>query len=397
MSERRQRRTGSVHPRQDGTWCGQVDLGIRDGKRRRKTVYAKTEKAAQSAVKALIRQLDEHGDLPTSESTVEKWLTTWLTEFAQRRLKPNTFRSYKTAVNEHLIPTLGRIPMGKLSAAHVRGMHRSLTEDRGLSSTTARNAHRILSVALNDAMRDGVIARNVARLEKAPAKAVGARTSLDVDDAIKVMGSDKQARWMLALLTGCRQGERLGLRWSHVDLDVGKADLSWSLQRVSYAHGCKPACGRRPASCPQRRPGIPAGMENVPLAGNLVLMRPKTERSRRVVALVEPLRLALELHRDGQPPNPYDLVWTENSKPVDPRRDWQAWHDALEACKVPSVPLHAARHTTATLLMELGVDPRVITEMLGHSDVVVTRSYQHVSLALQREAGERLARRLELV
>lgn len=419
IKRRRQRGEGAVYPHtRDGKgnpvrWAGQVELGCSSsGQRRRRTIYGRTQAEVVKKIATLRRQLVERGDLPTADMTVAKWLEHWLREIATDRLKPNTLRSYKTAVNKHIVPSLGRQRLGTLSAQHVRQMHRDL-KDRGLSSTTALNAHRILSVALNDAMREGAVPRNVAAIVRAPSKAVSTRTGLTGEEAIAALkvaaGLPLGSRWLAAFLLGVRQGERLGLRWSHLDLEAGVADLSWALQRVTYSHGCVPrgatvTCGKkRGASCPQRRLDIPDGMEHDVLAGNLVLMRPKTEGSIRVVALIEPLRLALlrrqeevERQRPGYAVD-HDLVWcTDTGGPIDPRDDWSDWRALLTAAKVPLVTLHEARHTTATLLLELGVDPKVVQQLLGHSSVAVSQGYQHVSLALQREALGDLGRRLEL-
>lgn len=394
-------------------YAGQLELGWdTDGRRRRKTVYGRTEGDVVRSMQKLRKQLMETGDLPTADITIDKWLTYWLREIASERLKPNTLRSYKTAVRQHIVPAIGRQRLNTLATQHVRQMHRSL-RDRGLSSTTALNAHRILSVALNDAVREGRVPRNVASLVRAPAKAVNKRLGLDAADAIKVLTTAATlplgSRWLAAFLLGVRQGERLGLRWSQVDLDQGAADVSWGLQRVTYDHGCAPAgaettCGRKQGgSCSQRHLLIPDGMEHEILAGNLVLMRPKTERSRRVVAVIEPLRLALlrrqaevEQERVGYTVD-HDLVWCrKDGAPIDPRDDWADWKALLEAAGVRHVTGHESRHTTATLLLELGTDPRVVQELLGHTAMATTHGYQHVSLELQRRALVELGQQLGL-
>jgi integrase len=113
-------------------------------------------------------------------------------------------------------------------------------------------------------------------------------------DVLRVAAPDRLAsRWLFAFLTGTRQGETLGLRWSHVDLRGGVADIRWSLQRIPYVHGCSDRCGRRAAWCPQRWLGVPAGLEHEVLDGNLVLVPPKTSRSRRLMPLAPPLLAAL--------------------------------------------------------------------------------------------------------
>lgn len=403
---RRHRGQGAIYQRPNGTWAAQIDLGVSpDGKRRRKTLYAPNHDAIIKTIEKARSDLRDRGDLPTSDITVEKWLRYWLTDIAYDRTKPRTYASYRTCIEQHIAPAIGKQRLARLAPAHVREMHKTLT-GRGLSSTTALNAHRVLSASLNDAVREGRVARNVAALVRAPAKATSKRKGISLADTLKVLrvaGHDKRlgSRWMAAFLLGLRQGERLGLRWSALDLEAGTADVSWSLQRVGWAH--TDGCARTPRTCPNRLLPIPAGTEHQVLAGNLVLLRPKSRDSRRVIPIPGPLVVALE-QRAMQIPceranykADHDLVWCNpDGSPLDPRADWQAWRDMLTAAGVPLVTLHEARHTTASLLLDGGVDTRVISEILGHSDVVVTRGYQHVDHSLALRALNDLGRRLEL-
>lgn len=406
----RTRGDGAVYQRPNGTWAGQVSLGRdEDGKRRRKTVYGPTKKNVQTQVRSLLRQLDEHGDLPTSDQSLAQWLTYWLDNIAVRRVKPNTFRSYKTAVERHIVPAIGRHRLSRLSVDHLDRLHAYVVDERKLSTTTAHNAHHILSVALNDAVRRNKVPRNIAGLEKAPAKAENQRRSLTYDEAMAVIraASDDErmgSRYLAAFLLGARQGECLGLRWQHLDLELGRVDLAWSLQRVPWRHGCDPKCRwKQAAKCPDRRLSVPPGMPHRVLTENLVLMRPKTTGSIRTLAMYEPLRVALLLRKaqvDAERPNyteDHDLVWCHpDGSPIDPRDDWAAWTALLAKAGVEHVSGHETRHTLATFMLTEGVDPTVVKDMLGHSQIVVTQGYQHVSLALQQDALGRVGHRLEL-
>lgn len=416
---RRQRGEGSVHWREDlQRWVGQIDLG-KDGtgKRRRKTVYSErgeTQKRFNIRVRKLRQQLDEHGDLPTSDQTVEQWLTYYLNHIAAKDLKPGAWRTYRTSITRHIVPAIGHVRLSKLRVEHIDAMHTYITDTRGLSSTTALNAHRVLSLALNEAVRRGKVPRNIAGIVRAPSKAESTREALTLDEAVRVLrvaaNEPLGSTWLASFLWGTRQGERMGLRWSHLDLSPGgKADLAWALQRVGYRHGCvelgeEPTCAKkRGGSCPQRQLAIPRGMAHQQLKGSLCLLRPKSRTSTRVVAVVEPLRLALlrrleqvERERANYAVN-NDLVWCNaDGSPIDPKDDWRAWTQLLVAAGVRHVTGHEARHTTATLLMEAGVDPKVIQDLLGHSDRVTTQGYQHVSLALQRQVLDQLGTQLEL-
>jgi integrase len=379
----------------DGMWRGQIDVGYRDGKRQRKTVYAKTKKecirrleAAKDAVKA--------GDATTSTMKVEKWLRYWLTHIAADNVKPSTLVDYRSKIEQYLVPSLGRHRLDRLTAAHVRAMHTDLRE-RGLSATTVHHAHRVLANALSAAMPELGLPRNVAALVRAPAKASSDEQPLTPDECRRVLdaaGGDR-ARWLAAIYTGARQGECLGLQWDRVDLEIGVADISWSLQRIRWAHGCHrrdadPTCGKKRAvSCPTRRLAVPPAFEHRRLDGNLCLIRPKTEGSIRLADLAPGLVYALtELQARDTGPNPHNLVFHRpDGRPIDGRADWAEWTALLKRAGVPHRSLHDARHTAATIMQSAGVPEAVRMQMLGHSQAATARRYAHVDRTLTRSAA----------
>lgn len=398
---------GALYQRPDGLWCGQVDLGFIDGKRKRKTVYDRNYERAYKKVEEARRARDA-GLLDTTSPTVEKWLRRWLDDVAAKKVKPRTLLTYRTYVERYLIPALGKKRIDRLTVVHLAELDRLMD---GKSSTTRLHAYRVLGNALEVARKRRMIQWNiVSEVEEMPRKREPTRQGLTGAQAravLKSAGDERNAsRWWAALLTGARQGELLGLRWEHVDLDAGTIDLAWSLQRVPYTHSCGSRSGetwpcgkKRGASCPQRRCFVPEGMACEHLEGNLYLMRPKTVGSIRVVPLLPAMVAALRLHRDrtAAEPNPYGLVWhDEDGSPQDGRRDWKAWRDLLAAAGAPPVTLHEARNTTATLLLEAGHDPHVIASILGHSNIVTTRGYQKVSLELARRAVTSLGETLGL-
>ena len=442
MTQRRQRGEGAVYQRHDhptcppltegppgkdgkptrirpdhackGTWTALLDLGWRDGKRRRKPIYGPTQKAVIAKLTKAKQELAVHGDLPTAGMTVETWLRKWLTDIcpSKPRMRPKTLKGHQSRVENYLIPAIGRIRLDKLKPDHVRQV-RDYVLSKGLSTTTALHAHRVLSTALNDAVREGLIPRNVTSLVPAPARAKARSRSLtitEVEALLKQVAADRYAsRWLAGLLLGLRQGELLGLEWDRVDLQTGTIDVSWQLQRVPYRHTCgQPTgagkartwpCGRRGGDrCPERTLDTLPGFEYRRLDGNLCLQRPKSEDSTRLIPLPVPLLAALGLRweqylaeRDGYRTD-HGLVWPRvDGRPTDGRKDWQAWSDHLTAAGIEHETQHTGRHTTATLLLALRIPEHVIQSILGHSDAITTRRYQHVDLTMQRTALTQLA------
>lgn len=399
-TKRRQKGTGTVFQRGDGYWLGAVNIVDGNGKRRRKTVSGKTEATVKRRLAALVKQLDQTGTLPMGQQTLKVWTDYWLTHIAAPRVRPRTLTSYQSHVTRYIVPAIGRVKLEKVTPQHVRAVTDYVLEKR-LSSTTAQHAQVTLTNLLGDAHREGLIPRNPAAVVRAPSRAPSKRGALTAAQGIDLLLSAEKAqdpmlsRWAMALLTGQRQGECLGLEIERVHAD--RLDISWQLQALPFEHGCGrkvsdewPCGSKRGGNCPHRRhvfqPGFEYRETNAP---RLFLTKPKTHE--RVIPLVEPFRSSLLRTINGRTEG---LVWQKDGRPIDPKDDWQAWKDALRLAKLPDVTLHEARHTTATLLLEAGVDVKVIGQMLGQSSVLVTAGYQHVSLALATEAANRLSRAL---
>ncbi len=391
-------------------WQAVVELPPRNGERRRKFVRSKDKRVALTKLRELQKDLAKVGDLPTASQTLESWLRHWFDQIHSKRVRPKTAATHRGIIENHIIPSIGNIRLDKLEPSHVRRLQQDITSKRApkgknagqlYSSTTALQAHRVLGTAIRDAEREGRVTRNVTTLVDAPRRA---RTNLAVPDleaGIRILeesahpGDRMGSRWATALLTGARQGEVLGLE---IDRVSDTLDLSWQLQRLTWAHGCAPSprsapqCGfKRGAECPARHLEAPVDWEHRHLTGGLWLSRPKSSAGWRVIPLVDPLREILErrVMIASTEPNPHGLVWTANQKrtpqgtvlpldgcPIDPRIDNLGWHALLKRAGVPDARLHDARHATADLLYEAGVSEPDIMEILGQATLSVTRGYR---------------------
>ena len=245
----------------------------------------------------------------------------------------------------------------------------------GLTSGTVLRAHGVLSKALEDAKRQGYLAGdNPARLVDRPRATTAEPKFLDRDQARHLLRTLYErddpygSRWAMALLAGQRQGEVLGLRWQHVDLDQRQADIQWQLRRLVDA---------------------PLYREAVHLEGPFYLMRPKAG-VRKMVPLALPLAGWLQHHREQEPPGPHDLVWTRDGGPVPAHWDYKAWTRLLDELDLPRVPLHSARHTCVSLLLDDRVQEAEIMQIVGHTTVAAARGYQHLGQAAKLAAVDRL-------
>lgn len=396
---------GAVYQReQDGMWVASIELPRGPGGKRRRKVIVRADKGALlTAMRKAVADKERTGDLPTSSPTVEQWFAYWLPQVSAKRVRPKTQYEREGDVRRYILPAIGKKYLDKLTAEHVTAMHAYITDGLGRSSTTALRCHRLLSVALRDAKRANRVSRNVATREFVDAPPTAAPTSraLDQAEALRLLAAavedTHRARWIIGLLTGARTGEVLGLEWDRVDWASETFTLSWQLQRLPWQHGCDGKCRyKRAGNCPQRKIVTPANFEMRDVVGGLRLVRPKTKAGWRVIPIVEPLRAVLldAYEKAGRPTA--GLVFTDaTGGPLTPEDDFQAWK-ALRGRAGLAARRHDARHAAATLLLALGVDPKVIQQILGHSSAVTTQLYQHVDLTMAREALTRLGKHLAL-
>ncbi|MFF0546898.1 tyrosine-type recombinase/integrase [Nocardia thailandica] len=397
---------GSLYQRRrDGMWVGRIELPPSPaGERQRSkpvyskdraTVVAKLGELKEAAAKGMLQQSD-------TRLTVGAYLEDWLEEVAKPRMKPHAWKSYRSAVKTRIIPAIGGRRLWPLSTDDVRFMHRWIrgaTYKRGgqevpYSTRAVEEAHNVLSAALSDAVADGKAPRNVCELVAAPRVLSESHGSLTSDQARAVLLAALEAkdpmvtRWAAGLMLGGRQGELLGLTWDRVDLDRGVLDLSWQLEWLPLKPGAGPE--------DEDRFAVEPGFEYRPIWRGAAWTRPKTTKSQRIVPIPQPLAAILAVHKESSERNRWGLVWVTQPKqqsrwqmltPVGDAVDRSGWKAAQQRAKIAEpVDVHAMRGTTATLLMEAGVDARIIQAILGHSSVVTTRGYQTVDLAAARRS-----------
>ena len=408
---------GSVHQLADGRWRAQIDLGWRNGKRHRPVAYAATAREAGEKLRDL-RNAGELGTLPPpgERVTVEQWMRHWLHNIAKTKVRESTWqRAYQPYVEKRIIPALGKIRLDRLDEDQIEAFYAQL--GRNLSAATVLQVHRILSRALKVAMMRRRLGRNPCQSVTAPTyrrpRIVPPTTEETRALLAHAAGRRNGARWTLALTLGLRQGEALGLMWSMVDLDAAALRVEYELGRVAWQHGCVEHCGRTARSCPDRH------------GGGLMLMPPKSAGSRRDVAMPCQVAELLRAHRKTQrqerlrvgsawdgwqhncdrrarrgevvcpscrrPTEKSQLVFCEpTGTAIDPRRDWGEWKGMLADLGLPAYRVHDARHFGATMLLEQGVDVRVVQEILGHSSSTLTRdTYQHVTRRLHEDAARK--------
>ena len=393
---------GALYRRKDGMWVGRVDVPPGpDGKRKVRSVYSKDRAACAEKLRTLQAEVDAGLVTTGPTTTVAEWLDYWLDEVHRDNIRPGTRTDYRRIIKNHIVPRIGSKKLKELKSEDVLAMQKHISKT---TTRTAQVAHHILNRAMNDAVAYrrctfnpvGVVATpKHVKVEREPftmdetRAIIAAAANDDAEGAGPVLAS----RWVAAFMTGGRKGELTGLTWDRVDLDAGTIDLAWQLQQLPWRHGCGGTCGKkRAAYCPEKERDVAPGDEYRECHRGLCWTRPKSDAGIRLVPIVGDMPLKLTEHRQqtADQPNPHGLVWHHrDGRPLSAKDDFDLWQALLVVAGVrtsddPPIPHHRCRNTTATLLLAAGVDAHVVDSVLGHSDVAVTRGYQHVDLGLAR-------------
>lgn len=364
------------HIRKRGSnWVVVVELGRdRDTGKRRQRWHSgfKTRKDAERQLAEIVTQLERGTYVAPSKENLESFLRGWLAS-SKSTLRPNSWAAYESAVRLHVIPRIGHVRLQEVSPGLLNSLYAGLLtggdmrrkNGGGLSPTTVGFVHTVLGRAMKDAVRWGHLSRNPAALSSPPRKErpqLAAWSSEEARTFLRAAAADLlQPVWYLALATGMRRSELLGLRW--VDVDLAASQLSVTQVLTSFG-----------------------GKATVRLGP------PKTTSSRRRIALDADTVGVLRRHSLRSVPNDRDLVFTESDgSPIYPQNLSQRFEAAVRRAGVRPIRFHDLRHTHATLALQAGINPKVVQERLGHSSIAMTLDvYSHVTPSMQEEAAERI-------
>ncbi|MYQ69524.1 tyrosine-type recombinase/integrase [Streptomyces sp. SID4934] len=394
---------GTVYQRKDSRWEAAGYVLAPGSLRKRIRVYGTTRKEALAKLTEKIAASNRGLPIPSAQGSVAAYLTYWLENVAVHHLRENTHTRYTACVSRYLVPGLGKKKLTKLTAKNVRTWLNQLRTTcqccaRGidarrdqphccaagqcchklLSPLTLTYIHSVLKSALEHAVREEEIPRNVARNVRTGTPRPRRFEPLTADEARQFLAATRghrlHALFELALHTGLRKGELLGLHWEDLDLNAGTAGIRRTLQRTS--------------------------------AGGLTTLPTKTRASERRIALPTRCVQSLKLHHEQQQqereaagaawqPNGH-VFTTAQGGSIDPTNLTRAFTALLLKAGLRRIRFLDLRHSTATLLLEQGVELVVIKELLGHAHIGVTAAvYAHVRLRLQRDAINTLSTALD--
>jgi integrase len=345
------------------------------GKRRRKTVYARSEAAAIKKRDELKKQLQLGVDLAAPPRTVAAWLAEWMRDIkAGDGTRSSTLRRYREVIDKHLVPGLGRIRLDKLTARDVQRFVASRRDT--MAPATMVKVHGVLRAALSDAERMDLVPRNVAKSVRPGTLSRTERRALTAGEAkslLAVIAGDRlEPLFLRGLATGLRRGELLGLRWADVDLTGRVLTVRQAIQRVD---------------------------------GRLRVVAPKTHRSTRPLPLSATAVRALEMQRVRQAKEKLAAAWAWKETglvftstigtPLEPRNVNRRFETLRADAGLEWLRLHDLRHAFATFLLDQGEELRTVMELLGHATIRLTAdTYGHVLPPRARNAAEAIDRLL---
>ncbi|MEU7047191.1 tyrosine-type recombinase/integrase [Streptomyces eurythermus] len=380
MARRRPNGGGTISRRADGRYMGRAYVTDTDGNRVRKTVYGATWDEANEKLGKLQDQ-ERHGiPVPSRAWSVGEWLDYWIEHIVRPNREDNTYDKYESKVRLYIRPHLGKKPLARLSAAQVRAFMATLTRQE-IPAPTRFEVLRTLRNALNRAIKEEILTRNVALLVDMPKVSKDKGTAWNAREAIAFLRSARAHRFyaacVLVLVLGLRRSELLGLRWQDIDFDARQFT---------------------PVKQVQRKKGV-----------GLILKDLKTESSQATLPLPEFCARALEERRQLQElerkiagdhwhQNPdQDVIFSsEHGGLTDPVGFSRTFDRLVKGAGVRRITVRLARHTCGTLLAFLKVHPKVAQAILRHSQISMTMDvYTHVAGDSEREAVAMLAELLE--
>jgi integrase len=344
-----------------------VDIGYDEkGKRKQKWFSGyNSKKEAEKDLARILHEINEGTFVEPSKEKFKTFLENWL-EIKKNNIRPSTYTNYSNYIYNHIIPNLGNLELAKIKPMHLEKFYAKCAEK--LSPTTISKMHKLISSIFNYAVRHGYISKNPCHLVDAPKKGASKIRTWNEEQVQKFLECAKKSRYyiafLLAITTGMRRGEILGLRWSDIDFEKKTISINQVLSNDGK-----------------------------------MFQEPKTEYSKRLIALPDITVRELKRHRKrilhekfraGGCYIDLDLVvCTSLGNRVHPMSLQRMWWDYIEASGVPRIRFHDLRHTHATLMLKQGVHPKIVSERLGHSSVTITLdTYSHVLPGLQELAAQ---------
>ncbi len=394
MANKRGNGEGSISKRPDGTWWARITIGVdKNGKQKRKAFYGKTRQEVQKKMTAALNEINTNTYIEPSKLTLETWLNNWFNESSLNSIKQSTRVSYETFITKHISPVIGKIKLQNLRPDIIQKFYNDKLENGrldgkgGLSPKTIKNIHVMLHEALEQALKNGLIARNVTEavtLPKITKKEMRVLTSDEQSRLLKLCNNENNGIFViLALSTGMRLGEILGLKWEDINFKNKLLTVKRTVNRLKNYNS------------------------NIDSKTALIVNSPKTENSIRIIPLNEKILKCLKSYKTFQNEKYFKLgVHMEEDNFVfpnslgntgEPKTYQKIFTNLTKEANIENAHFHCLRHTFATRALEEGIPAKTVSEILGHANVSTTLDlYSHVLLDTKRNAIERMSKFIEI-
>lgn len=358
---RKRSRNGSPAPEEyrPGRWRAIVDLGKHpDGKRNRVYLYARSKDEIEELLLEALQQKAQ-GALSGNRTPLGAWLDFWMEDYVKPKAH-NTYYTYQSFIRRHVRPSIGHIPLGKLSPMDVNDCLDRADQHAGRS--TAAGCRAMLTGALRSAQERGLVHRNVASITRGRTVPRPEITSYTLEQALAlvkaIIDDEYEALWLVGLTTGLRHSEARGLTWPAIRWDTGEITVTQQLLPIRGA--------------------------------GLQLVDVKTDASAETIAMPDVLVDALRRHQERQAiVHPWRLVFTRpDGRPMPQEYSNDYWRLLLARAQLPHIRYHDLRHTCGSLLHAAGIDIKTIQATLRHSNYQTTvNHYIHPDRTTQRRAA----------
>lgn len=361
---------GTIYKRPDGRWCAQYIIMV-NGKDKRKTVYGKTQKEVKEKLKALKSDNLTEPEPHNSEYTLASWMRQWLEDYKKPAVKVTTYQGYWMIYRSHIEKSqIAEVILSQLTTAALQKYYNQLWASGrsdgkgGLSPRMVRYVYVLIHGALEQAIRNELLEKNVNQYVTIPGKEHKEIVPMSIQEVEQFLEQCKTERlyalYVLALNTGMRKGELLGLQWQDIDFEKRQLTVVHNLALV--AHNDVDT--------------------DEPRKSELILTTPKSIKSKRLIPLNDYVINQLLSHQERQrmEKKQYQSIYVDHSMVfcredgtyIHPRYVLQNFQDILRKAGMQKYRFHDIRHTVASLLINSNENPKVVQELLGHSNISTT-------------------------
>lgn len=364
---------GSITQRPDGRWMIQISaIDQATGERKRITDYAKTHKEAKDILVSLQANIQNGVQVIPNKTLFGAWVDNWMVNYKKIKVKRGTYEIYEGLIKTHIKPSIGHHPLSKLTTSIIQEFYVLKLKTHAIS--TVHLMHNIINSSLKQALKEGLVQRNVSEATVLPSVVREEVKPLPIEEVDKFLLFIQNDRlypaFALELVSGMRRGELLALTWPDINMDTGTCKITKAL---IHSHN----------------------------GGSAYFAEPKTKSSIRTITLPKQVLDILSHHKAQQAKEKLlagsgysdnKLIFcSETGQPLVPKRFSYYFQTLLKQANIQKVPFHNLRHTVASALLRKGKSMKAAQALLGHSTLAMTSdTYSHMVEEIKQETAETL-------